>query len=144
MINLDLDAIHRAYIVGIENAGTLRIKDNSEVNVGTRDEKKNTKTGIRGVGTSHAEIENSKITVLGGNIAYGVYTQEAGSVVDIVSGNMNVEGATTSYGAYINLGTFIMGHLEGTGIESSEVSNTNPRLYVEGSSRGIGVKKVNG
>ena len=127
----------------ILNTGELNIINNSKVSIGMNNSSYEYRA-ITNQGSGEVNIESSEIDALGGTITYGIYNNSANASATILSGKIDVERATTGYGVYNNNGTFTMGHYEGSGGNSANVSTTNPLIYVQGNSRGIGVKKING
>ena len=89
-------------------------------------------------------IDSSEISIIGGQTSYGIYSDSTSANTTILTGKIKLTDATTSYGAYIDTGSFTMGYNENEVTETVEVSQENPYLYVQGTSRGIGIKKVNG
>ena len=59
-------------------------------------------------------------------------------------GKIEVMDSNTSYGAYINRGTFEMGAEDGSGDASANVSIFKPLVKAIGSTRGIAIKKIDG
>ena len=143
-INVDREESLRYETKGIYNTGTVNLLDNSSLNVGIATHTGQTYIGLFTEGNGTASIDESNILVNGGSTNYGVYTNSNNANTTLLTGNISVEDAQNTYGAYINLGTFTMGHEEGTGIESDLVSTENPRIDSKSPSRGIGVKKING
>lgn len=143
-ILVDTENSYRSYITALRNSGTLEVNNNSQIKTGINSKTNGTYTGINTVGSGNTVINNSNIYVLGGGTGYGVYLTDNNATTTLVTGLIDVRGQSTTYGAYISLGTFTMGHYEGTGVESEDVSIENPKVYSSGTTRGIGVKKVNG
>ncbi len=128
--------------LAISNSGTLNINNSSNIGIGIATNTSYETRGILNTGTTN--IDSSSLYVLGGTTSYGVYINGDNAKVTILSGRIDVQKASTAYGVYANKGTFEMGHYEGTGHETAVVSTTDPIVYVQGNSRGIGVKKTNG
>ena len=126
----------------ILNTKNLTIQNNSKINIGSLNNTYEYR-GITNQGTGDITISDSEINVTGGSVAYGIYSNSANAKATILSGKIDVERAVNAYGVYANTGTFEMGHYEGTGGETADVSTTDPLIYVQGD-RGIGVKKING
>lgn len=143
-IMVDTEVSYRTYIAALRNSGTLEVNNNSQIKVGINSKLTGTYTGINTVSSGNTVINNSNIYVLGGSTGYGIYSTDSNSTTTLVTGLIDVRGQSTTYGAYISLGTFTMGHYEGTGVESNDVSIENPKVYSAGTTRGIGVKKVSG
>lgn len=143
-ILVDTENSYRSYITAITNSGTLEVNNDSQIKTGLYSKVSGSYTGINTVASGNTVIDNSSIYVIGGGTGYGIYLNDSNATTTIVTGLIDVRGQSTTYGAYINLGTFTMGHYEGTGVESEDVSTINPKVYSAGTTRGIGVKKVNG
>jgi len=129
--------------VAISNNGQLNITNDSKVYIGIDSSSyiyKAIHTNARG----NTTISNSEIKATGGNTNYGIYIDSETAKVVLLTGSVIAENASNGYGAYVDKGTFEMGHYEGQGVTSDEVSTTNPLVYSYGKSRGIGVKKING
>ena len=126
----------------ILNTKNLTIQNNSKINIGSLNNTYEYR-GITNQGTGDITISESEINVTGGSVAYGIYSNSANAKATILTGKIDVERAVNAYGVYANTGTFEMGHYEGTGGETADVSTTDPLIYVQGD-RGIGVKKING
>ena len=129
----------------IYNNGTLNINNNSVIKSGTTNLGANY-TGIYNYGNANVTIDTADILINTNNTGYGLYSDSASSSTTIISGNIEVRG-TTTYGAYLNKGTLIMGELEEgpeSGTEYADVSTTDPKIYSEGRSIGIGIKNING
>lgn len=143
-IMVDNEVSYRTYVAALRNSGTLEVNNNSQIKVGINSKLTGTYTGINTVSSGNTVINNSNIYVLGGSTGYGIYSTDSNATTTLVTGLIDVRGQSTTYGAYISLGTFTMGHYEGTGVESKDVSIENPKIYSAGTTRGIGVKKVSG
>ena len=128
--------------IAIQNTGELNVTNGSKVYIGI-DNSSYTYRAIYTSSSGITTIDNSEIKATGGSTNYGVYTDGANAKTTILTGIITSENATTGYGSYIDKGTFEMGHYEGQGVTSEDVSITNPLVYATGKSRGIGVKKVN-
>ena len=79
---------------------------------------------------------------------YNTTTTGVGIMIDdgkvvLTNGSITVSGVTT-YGVEITSGEYIQGIKEGTGLESNNVSITNPNINVTGTTKGIGVSMGNG
>ncbi len=143
-IMVDTETDYRLYVNAIKNSGTLEMNNNSQIKIGVYSKVSGTYTAIKNIGSGNVLINNSNIYVLGGGTGYGIYSSDSNATTTLVTGLIDVRGQSTTYGAYISLGTFTMGHYEGTGVESENVSVENPKIYSAGATRGIGIKKVNG
>ena len=141
-ILVNKDATGRS-CTAISNSGTLNINNESLIDVGIESTTNDYK-GIVSTGEGQTVIDNAQVQVVGGNTSYGVYLDGEDSKVTILSGTISTSNAITAYGVYANKGTFEMGHYEGTGNETANVSITDPVVYSYGTTRGIGVKKTNG
>lgn len=129
----------------IYNNGTLNINNNSVIQSGTTNLGANY-TGIYNYGNANVTIDTADILINTNNTGYGLYSDSASSSTTIISGNIEVRG-TTTYGAYLNKGTLTMGEIEEgpeSGTEYADVSTTDPKIYSEGRSIGIGIKNING
>ena len=147
---------NHTYIRGIYNTGNINMDEDALLDVGSADNTTSYLYGLYATGNSNVYIKKGNIKVASrGNTNYGVYTETSNSKVTLNAGTLDVRYATTSYGAYIDLGTFEIGHYEGKSIEynpNEPVSETNPLvstddpyIYVSSETgKGIGVKKVNG
>ena len=128
----------------ISNTGTLNISNNSIIKGGDTNLGGNY-IGIYNYGSGIGIIEESDIQITVNNTVYGVYSDSSTASLTMKSGNLEVEG-NTAYGAYINTGTFTMGEMEegpNAGTENADVSQENPRIYVNGHGLGVGIKKLN-
>ena len=128
---------------GILNTKNLNINDNTKINIGYEGSNYDYK-GILNTGDANTLINNGLVNIVGGANSYGVYVDSNNAKVTILSGKISVEKASIAYGVYINRGTFEMGHYEGTGTASSDVSTKDPIIFGQGNSRGIGVKRISG
>ncbi|MBO5530694.1 MAG: hypothetical protein J5970_04775 [Bacilli bacterium] len=129
----------------IYNTGTVNISNNSLIQ-GGETEKNTNYMGIYNEGNANVLIEDSTIKISGNNIEYGIYNNSNTSNVVIKSGNIEVDG-TTTYGAYLNKGTLVLGEEEegpNAGTENADVSTTDPRIYSVGVNMGVGIKNING
>ena len=129
----------------IYNNGTLNINNNSVIQSGTTNLGANY-TGIYNYGNANVTIDTADILINTNNTGYGLYSDSASSSTTIISGNIEVRGVTT-FGAYLNKGTLTMGEIEEgpeSGTEYADVSTTDPKIYSEGRSIGIGIKNING
>ena len=135
---------------GINNTGTLSIKNNSLIKVLLEDSV--TRHHVHGVyNTNMLTFEDSDILVDGNKYSnsynnYGIYNNSGTSVV--TSGNIKVLGRNT-YGIYHKSGTVNLGVAEentspGYGRDTADVSITNPLIESLGTNNGIGVKNING
>ena len=128
--------------IAISNTGTLNISNNSVVDIGIE----NSSYTYKAIYTSSSGLTNmtdSLVKANGGYTNYGLYIDGVNAKAVILTGNIQVENASTGYGVYIDKGTFEMGHYEGQGVTEEDVSTLNPLIFAQGNSRGIGVKKVN-
>ena len=141
---IDNEQSYRYYITGIYNSGTLNVNNESSVEVGIPTKANGTYRGIETGGSGKTYIDNSTIHVEGAPTIYGMITTSENAEATLKTGRIDAVNATTSYAVYVDRGTFNQGIYEGTGIESTETSIENPVLYAQGTSGGIGVKKVNG
>ena len=131
----------------IYNTGTLNIKDNTYLEIGNDDSESSYNYTYKGIETASRGttiIDNSEIKVIGGKTNYAIYMNSDNAKTTILTGSIKSLYASTGYAAYIEKGTFEMGHYEGQGVTSEDVSIENPLVYAYGKSRGIGVKKLNG
>jgi len=129
--------------IAIYNDNILNVLDNSKVYIGNENSNtiyKAIETESRGITT----IDASEIKATGGNTNYAIYMNSDTAKTIVKTGNIISEYASNGYGAYIEKGTFEMGEYEGMGASNEDVSITNPLVYAQGKSRGIGVKKING
>lgn len=129
--------------VAISNSGTLNVTNKSNVKIGMVPTNYSYKA-ITTTNSGTTTIDDSTVYVNGGVTSYGIYVNDDNAKVLITTGTIKVENASTSYGAYIEKGVFEMGIEDGKGTEDAAVSTTDPVVYAQGNSRGIGVKKTNG
>ena len=128
---------------GIYNNGVLNINNESKISMG------NGSTNYRyqaiyNYGDANVNIDNSEININGGSNSIGIYNDSENTNVKIISGKVEVKNSINGYGVYDNFGTFEMGTYDGSGLQIADVSNTDPYIYAQGSTLGIGIKKING
>ena len=140
-INVDKTTSYKTYTKGISNSGTLTINNETTINVGHNENNNRLYYGLETTGSGTTTINNSTINVQGGTTNYGVYMASTNAATTLETGRINVSDAPNTYGAYINPGTFIMGHYDNA---TTNVSQEDPVVYSAGTTRGIGVAKVNG
>ena len=128
---------------GINTSGSVNIDNKTEITIGSSDKHDNTVYGIYATSNKKSTINDSTIRVLGSNTGYGIYVTDSAHV-QLETGEVYVLDTKYSNGAYINTGRFTLGHEEDEDNVQIEVSQDNPLVYAVGSTRGIGIKKVNG
>lgn len=85
------------------------------------------------------------------NVIYNVYNNTTSRGVYVNQGTMNFESgktlsydSQTSYGIQMNNGTLNLGTEDGSGMDSADVSTTDPYIEGIGTTTGIGVSMGNG
>ena len=140
-IKVDETNTYKYYVKGISNTGSLTLENESSLTVGHAEQKTGKYYGIETSGSGNTLIDNSEINAVGSAENYGVYMVTANAQTTLLTGSINVSDAPTTYGAYINPGTFIMGHYDNS---VDNVSQENPVIHSIGTTKGIGVDKENG
>ena len=102
--------------------------------------------------TSYGIYNNSGTLVIDGGTSsisnstnsYGIYVKDGD--VTLKTGTYNVSGSTISYGIKQEDGAFTLGVYDGSGLDSADVSITDPHISVVSTNvdSGIGLSKVRG
>ena len=132
------------HVLAFNNTGMLNLKENTTIYIGKNTETSFNIMGINTASSGNTLIENAKLYILGGHTCHGIYSDSDNAKTTITDGRIDIRNSKYSYGVYINYGTFEMGTFDGSGLESADVSVTNPYIYSQASIYGVGIKKING
>ena len=157
-INHDTEYLDRTHVITIQSGGSLDISGKTRLLLGNINKRDGSYIGIKLIDNADATLEFDSyeitklngttevvgnIDVYGSSTATGIYVDSSNASVTLKTGFINVSKAPTTYGVYINSGTYTQGIEDGSGNENADVSRQNPKIYSAGTSKGIGVKKLN-
>ena len=130
----------------IRNYGSIVSLNSSNINLGYYYDKdmNNTREYIGIYPTAgNIYLNNSNISVVGGNKSYGIYSNDSNVNITMISGIIDVRKSNESYGVYMEKGNFIIGENDNV-VYSKKDLYESPKISAYGTKSSAGVKREDG